>query len=127
MRSLALVCLALAAFGLRAAGFDSVPLTVPTVTAGATSNSITARIYPVSQEYVALSWNTSSTNVTVRISAIVDEALPHTNYFVIGFGSGTTITNLNIGGIGVLNIDSVACTGTINATNSVSWGRKSIR
>lgn len=127
MRSLALICLALAAFGLRAAGFDPIPVTVPTVAAGGTSNNITARIYPIAQENVALSWTTSSTNVTVRISAIVDEARPHTNYFVIGFGSGTTITNLNVGGVGVLNIDSVLSTGTINATNTVSWGRKPTR
>lgn len=125
MKSLARILIPLlAAFALPAAGGDAVSLTLPIVAAGATSNNITAKMYPGEQENLALSWTSSSTNTTIRVSASVDDVRFHTNYYVLNFGAGTTVTNLNVAGVPVLNIDSILSTGTINATNTASWGRK---
>lgn len=104
-------------------------LSVPTVAAGGTSNSI-AQLLTCKQQNVAVQWTTGSTNVTARFSASVDASYYHTNYYVIQFGcttlgtDQTTITNLNVAGVNYLRLDSVLSTGTGNATNTVAYAIK---
>lgn len=123
-RILLVSLLALACVLPAQAGYDVVPLTVPTVAADATSNSIAQVIACVGQQNVAISWSTGSTNWVARLSASVDASRWQTNYYVFGGDSSVLVTNLNVKGVGFLRLDSVLSTGTIAATNTVSWGRK---
>ena len=128
-----LVCLLSLAFALAATAqtrYSSESLTIPTVTVtGAISNGIGAKIDCRFQPNVTLSWTTLSTNWVARISSSVDNSNWQTNQFVIGnvdetLTPKTLVTNLVVNGIGWLRVDSVLNTGTIGATNTVSYGIK---
>lgn len=113
---------------LPAKAYDNKPITVPNITAGSTSNFTSTPFFVGDQKNVALSWTSSSTNTLIRISSSVDNGHFQTNCFVLTFTSATpgttTVTNLDVGGLGYLKITSGTVTGTINATNIVSFGRK---
>lgn len=106
--------------------YSPVSITIPTVAAGATSNGINAQIYVGKQQNVAISWLTTGTNVSFNMSKSVDGSVWLTNsYTVIGISNAfPMITNINVGGIGYLRIDSVTSTGATIATNTVSYGIK---
>lgn len=101
-------------------------LTIPTVAAGQTSNSVAAVIDCRKQQNVAISWLTTGTNVSFNMSKSIDGSVWLTNaYTVVGMSNAfPTITNINVGGVGFLRVDSVTSTGTTIATNTVSYGVK---
>lgn len=121
--------LAVCALTLSANAYDQKSLTIPNVTAGATSNGLARVIYVGNQNNLKLQWTSSATNVVVRIGDSVDGSRFTTNAWVITFDTSTTpgrsaVTNLNVEGSGYIRIDSVAVGGTINGTNTVSYGNK---
>lgn len=121
-----LICLAAnveAQFNTR---YNAQSLTVPNVSGdGGVSNALAIVIDARKQETTALSITTTSTNTVWRIGGSVDGSNFQTNLWIVAVaGPSTTITNLNNRGIGWLRIDSVLNTGTINATNTVSYGLK---
>jgi len=122
MRFLAAILAPLIAPALLA--YEARDLRIPTVAAGATSNDIAAIIPVTRQSQVAISWQTTSTNLTARLSASVDGTTWRTNWFVFTFTTGLLVTNLNVGGLGYLRVDSVQNTGTLPATNTVRFGLK---
>lgn len=109
------------------AQYVPVSLTVPTVEADTISNNVAQVIDCTDQSQVAISINTSATNIVLRFSAGVNNTHWQTNAWVVTLTSAsaiTTITNINVGGIGKLRLDSVAVVGTIPGTNSISYGVK---
>jgi hypothetical protein len=113
--------------------YGPTPLTISSnVVGNTTAVGIGAVIDCRKQREVALAWNTGSSNVTVRIGSSVDGTRFQTNQYVLQLGhsagDGTTtatqITNLTVGAIGWLRVDSVLSTGTITSTNTVYYGAK---
>lgn len=104
-------------------------LTVPTVTAGATSNSLAIVIGPLKQQNVALQWKVNSTtfaagtNLAFNIGTSVDGLSFTTNTHSVLMTGNIIVTNIAVNGIGYLRIDSVTATG-IAATNEVKYGIK---
>lgn len=137
MKKLIVSLLALAALFVIGTAQAQVPnykiqsVTVPTVTAGATSNTLAVVLDCRKQQNVTLSWTTGCTNVSVRLGNSVDGVNYQTNYVVWAFTNAlpattfTVSTNIPTAGFGYLVIDSVASTGTIAATNTVSYAIKS--
>ena len=109
--------------------FSAETLTIPTVAAGATSNSVAAVIDVRKQDNVALQWNCTSTtfaagtNLSFNISTSVDGITYHTNRHAVTMTSNILVTNIATPGIGYLRIDSITSTGVI-ATNTVKYGIK---
>lgn len=123
---LGLVALFAMVANAQAPDYRPVTLSVPTVAAAATSNDVAAVIYCGNQKEVALSWNTGSTNIVVRIGSSVDGSVYNTNAYILTITSFPHITNLTVNGVGYLRIDSVLSVGTINATNTVKYGLKKL-
>lgn len=124
--------LALPALAQNTPTYNPQSLSVPAVaTAGTATNGIAAVIDCRKQQNVALQLNPGgATNTTWRFSASVDGSTYLTNYYVIGItnlptlNAGLVVTNLNVAGVGYLRLDSILAAGTINATNTASYGIK---
>lgn len=114
------------------ATYGAQAITVPTVSGdGGVSNALNLVIDVRKQDKVALSWVTTSTNVTVRIGASVDGLNYSTNYSTLAWTNALanisipTINVIDTYGLAFLRIDSVLNTGSRNATNTaVSYGIK---
>lgn len=107
--------------------YEDVSLTIPNTVAGTATNGIGQVINCSKQQNVSLALTTTgATNVLYRIGASLDRTNWETNRFLVAHaGGGTTlITNLNVGGIGYLRVDSLTVTGTIAATNSLVYAVK---
>ncbi len=124
------------AFAQREPVYAPKALTVPTITAGSTSNSIAAKLDVRKQNTVTVQWVINGgtallagTNLTANIGASVDGISFSTNAYSILINAttapnGVFVTNLTtVGGIGFLRIDAATATG-IAMTNVVQYGLK---
>ncbi len=111
--------------------YEGTAISVPSViNVNTISNGIATVVDVSNQREVAFSFNTGvGTNIQVRMSASVDGTSWHTNYLLISFNTASvaqnpTITNINIGGIKALRLDSVRNGHeTITMTNVFKYGQ----
>lgn len=120
--------------GFAQARYAPVDLAVPTITAGATSNSIAQLIDCRYQNNVAIQWKVNTavmgagTNLVANFGASVDGSTFSTNAFSITINAttapnGVFVTNIALNGFGWLRLDSATSTG-VAATNTVKYAIK---
>lgn len=102
-------------------------IVVPIVAEGGVSNGLAQVIDVRKQQNVALELTVSPTTITnqiYRFSGSVSGQSWVTNRFVIGQAGGTIVTNLAVGPIGYLRLDSVTNPGPGSSTNTAYYSIK---